>query len=95
MSTDDLPDHASEDDSEYDGFLSYAGEWHALAVGAFLAIVAAATMRAEVFVFAFLLLTGKAKVSNAHLRDAGKEVAYSGGAFVVVFGVARVAIAVA
>jgi hypothetical protein len=27
------PDAASEGDSERDGFLSYAAEWHALAIG--------------------------------------------------------------
>jgi len=78
-----LPDAANESDTERDGFLSYAAEWHALAIGAFFGLVFAVTGNPVVAGFAFLVITGKAKVSNAHLRDAAKEAAYSGGAFVV------------
>jgi hypothetical protein len=78
-----LPDAANESESERDGFLSYSGEWHAVAVGAFFGFVFAATGTPAVSVFAFLVFSGKAKASNNHLRDAAKEVAYSGGAFVV------------
>lgn len=81
----DLPDGATEDDTERDGFLSYSKEWHALAIGAVLGIIAAVTMHEAVFLFAFLIITGKAKVSNGHLRDAAIEAAYSGGGFVVFF----------
>lgn len=81
-----LPDAPNESDTERDGVLSYAGEWHALAIGAGLGIFAAATMNEVVFVFAFLLITGKAKVSNSHLKDAAKEAAYTSAAFVGAFG---------
>lgn len=73
---------ATEDGSPNDGFLSYSGEWHAVAIGAFFGFVFAVTGEPAVAVAAFLLITGKAKVSNDHLRDAAKEAAYSGGAFV-------------
>lgn len=41
----DLPDGAEEEDTERDGFLSYAGEWHALAVGLAVGLVASVTGR--------------------------------------------------
>lgn len=81
------PDAPTEADSKRDGFLSYAAEWHGLAVGAFFGLVAAVTMNEAVFVFAFLVISGKAKVSNPHLRDAAKETAYTGGGFVAAFGI--------
>lgn len=76
---------SSEDASEYDGFLSYSAEWHAAAVGALLGIVTGITQSPEVAFVAFLIATGKAKASNGHLKDAAKEVAYTGGSFVIFF----------
>ena len=35
MPWDLLPDGKTEDDTERDGFLSYAGEWHALTIGVY------------------------------------------------------------
>lgn len=35
MSDPDLPDEPSESDTDYDGFLSWSGEWHALTHGVY------------------------------------------------------------
>ena len=73
------------------GFLSNIPEWHALAIGSALGLISGFTGSNEIAIFAFLVITGKAKVSNGHLRDAAKEAAYSGGAFVVLFLIGAVA----
>lgn len=77
-------DAPTESDSERDGFLSYSAEWHALAIGAFLGVAHLYTGDPEIVGGAVAILLGKAKVSNSHLKDAAKEIAYSGGAFVIV-----------
>lgn len=74
---------ATESGSGYDGFLSYAAEWHALAVGAALGLVYGGTGDTRIAIVAFLLVSGKAQASNAQLRDAAKEVAYTAGGFVI------------
>lgn len=81
-----IPD-GSESETARDGFLSSRPEWHAIAIGGFLGIVGGVTFHPAVFVFAFVVVTGRGalrKRSN-HLKDAAKESAYTGGAFTVMF----------
>lgn len=85
------PDAATEDESDRDGFLSYAAEWHAVAVGAVFALLTAIVGNPAPAIFFGGILTGRIPTGVNHLRDAAKETAYSGGAFVVVWSVARFA----
>lgn len=76
-------DAASESDSKRDGFLSYAGEWHATAIGG--AVGTMFGLSGEMWILlalATVIFTRKA-LPNQHLRDARREVAYTAGAFVV------------
>jgi len=86
------PDAPSESASEYDGFLSYAGEYHALAVGALAGGVYAATGDAAVAAGLWAIVTGGRKVSG-HLADARDEVAYTAGGAVLGFFLVGVATA--
>jgi len=76
---------SNESDTDRDGFLSYSGEYHAVAVGAAFGLISAVTGNPVITGFLALVIMGKSKVSNAHLRHSAKEAAYSGGAFVVCY----------
>lgn len=87
----DIPDGATEDETERDGFLSYAGEWHALLsgvgagitsnpalIGVFLAFVFGRCEFVELLYGQFRdRLEGCPLERSQHLIDASKEVAYS------------------
>ena len=75
-------DAPTEADSERDGLLSYAGEWHALEVGLLAGFTTAYTGKLELAaIFAGIVLGGR-KLGVAHLQDARKEAGYAGAAFV-------------
>lgn len=81
--TADIPDGMTESDTDRDGVLSYAGEYHALAIGAFLGVAVGLTGDTTVLMAAVAIVLGKAKYSNPHLKDATQEVAYTASGFVV------------
>lgn len=66
-------------------------EIHALAIGAVFGVLVGVTMSIEIAAFFALVIMGvqgrraPGGVDRTHLKDASKEIAYSGGAFVVCF----------
>lgn len=80
-----LPDSPTESGTDRNGLLSYAGEWHGLAVGAFLGVLAGATQNPAIFLVAIGLIAGKKSYQRAHMKDASRETAYTGAAFVLAF----------
>jgi len=83
-------DAARERATERDGFLSYAGEFHALGVGALGAALFVVTGSAEVAAMLAAVVYGSGKLASSHLRDARQETAYAalGAAVGTVIGVA-------
>lgn len=87
----EVPDKASEDDTERDGVLSYAAEWHALLLGigagltqnplimgVFVAYVFGRCAFVESVYSGVLNVTQGCPLNeNGHLSDAVKEPAYS------------------
>lgn len=53
-----IPDAPKESDTEYDGFLSYAGEWHSAALGGGVGTTAGALIAAGQPVAGLMLLGG-------------------------------------
>ena len=82
---------STEVDTDSDGFLSYSGEWHGVAVGAIFGLCTAITGEPFVALVFALIAAGIGKRRSDHLRDAAKEVGYSGGAFVFAYAVGNVA----
>lgn len=80
----DVP--ATESGSSYNGVLSHAGEWHAVAVGALAGAVWAATGDPAVASALGTVVYGAGKLGSSHLRDARQEVAYTAGGAVVGVG---------
>jgi hypothetical protein len=78
----DLPDASEESGTDRDGVLSYAAEWHALAIGFLVGLTGAA---AVVIAFAgYALGIGRSVFrETGHLRDAAREPAYSAGGIVL------------
>lgn len=68
---------ARERDSDRNGFLSYAGEYHAVGVGFLAAVIGVFTGNWELLAVLAAVITGGREVKNNHLRDAAKEVAYT------------------
>lgn len=70
-------DASTESESADDGFLSYAGEFHALAVGALGAALFVVTESPEIAAGLGAVVYGGGKLGSPHLRDARHEVAYT------------------
>lgn len=72
-------------------FANTLAEIHALIVGAIFGLLTGLLLAPEIAAFFALVIMGvqvrhvPGGVDRGHLRDAAKEVAYSGGAFVVTF----------
>lgn len=73
------PDSTRESETKRDGFLSYAGEWHASAIGAGVGLAVSMTGKMEFLVLLLTILFTRKALSNSHLRDARKEIAYTLG----------------
>jgi hypothetical protein len=85
----------NESGSSRDGFLSYAGEYHATALGAAAGFMFGALGSRELLAAMIPYAAGRATGrGDSHLRDIGKEPAYFAGA-VVVFGLLGIAVRVA
>jgi tetrahydromethanopterin S-methyltransferase subunit B len=75
----EIPDETKEEYTDRNGVLSYAGEWHALFYGVLVGLTGQ-----EALIVAFVsYLVGRNKLperfpTTEHLRDAGREPAYSG-----------------
>lgn len=89
------PDAPRESDTERDGFLSYATEWHSLAIGSASGLVGGLTygtptepvglaIMAAVVATALGLSVGK-RLSKKAAREVSKEPWYAVGALVVLF----------
>jgi len=74
----DMPDSGDEEDTERDGFLSYAGEWHAMALGFGVGLTGTKALIGLFIAFVFGIGTEKLRMSP-HLKDAAEESAYSVG----------------
>jgi hypothetical protein len=68
-----------EADTDYNGPLSYPGEWHALGVGAALGATYAVTADPEAAAALGSIIYGGGKLGSRHLRDARDELAYTAG----------------
>lgn len=85
------PSAPSESDTAYDGFLSYAAEWHSTAIGSFLGLAAAVSGHPELAVILVALAFGERKrFGSGHVRDVAREVSYALGGFVVFYIVGHV-----
>lgn len=75
------PDAPTESASRYDGFLSYAAEWHATALGLAAGFMVGALGSRELLAATVPYAAGRATArGDAHLRDIGEEPAYFAGA---------------
>ncbi|WP_330633739.1 hypothetical protein [Halocatena halophila] len=90
-----LPDDSDTDGEGRTGFLSTRVEFHALAIGGFLGLIAA--HQGDVGILLTFLLGGaagsrlplryeKIKITKKHLRQARKELPYTVASFAVVYG---------
>ena len=94
----EIPDAGSEEDTERDGFLSYAGEWHALILGIGVGLTGSMALVGLFTAWVLgkchlveLLYGGvKSKVTgcpfkqSGHMKDAAKEPGYAIGG--ILFG---------
>jgi hypothetical protein len=88
-----LPDAPTEDGTERDGFLSYAKEWHALAIGFGAGLAGSATGRWELLAVVAMLalgLGGASRVSKTVAINVKKEPWYALGGLIfgAVLGIA-------
>lgn len=81
-------DAPTESDSERDGLLSYAAEWHALEIGVFVGLSGQWPLIAALAAFAVGgAELGRRLRDTEHVRDAAKEPGYSAAGVVVGLGV--------
>lgn len=78
-----LPDAPKESQTKRNGVLSYAAEWHALEVGSFAGIAYGITGRAEVAGIVAATAFGAREARTGHMKDARKEVGYTGTGFIL------------
>lgn len=83
------PSAPTESSTEYDGFLSYAAEWHSLAIGSFLGLASVLAQSPELAALLLAHALGERR-SKGHWADVGREVAYAAGGFVVFYVVGYV-----
>ena len=79
----DLPDAGSEEETERDGLLSYAGEWHALILGTAVGLTGSPVFMGLFIAFVFGVVGGTLR-ETSQMRDALEEQAYS--SFGVILG---------
>lgn len=77
-----VPDAPTEAESERDGFVSYAGEVHAMSIGLFGGFATAYAGDVELVAAFVAIVFGGQKLGSSHLRDARREAAYTAGFFV-------------
>lgn len=72
---------------EWRGLLSTLAEWHALAIGFGIGVVAAAVARPELMVSIALIAIGEAEAQGKQLKDVGKEPAYAIAGLAIGYGI--------
>lgn len=81
----ELPDGATEEETSRDGFLSYAVEWHALAVGLAAGLAAGATGSFEILGVIVAVTVGIRAAPVKPLRQLKREPWYALGGVVIGF----------
>lgn len=81
----ELPDAPSEDATDGDGLLSYAGEWHALALGAGAGLAASVGDRPELVVVVVAIALGVRAAPTSKLKELRREPWYATGGAVLAY----------
>ena len=77
MTWKDIFDPTTREQGDWQGALSTLAEWHALAIGLGIGVVAAAVARPELMTAVALIAVGEAEAQGNQLKDVSKEPAYA------------------